>query len=100
MTPKTIFNKKNLTLKPKTLIMSVFFVISRKELTFLNMELNKDQIFLIAQEKIKEFKIDRIASLFGHLPIDIRTFYKCFPVGSERYNLLVELTNEYQKSEI
>ena len=64
------------------------------------MELNKDQIFEIAKEKINEFKIDRITNLFGHLPIDVRAFFKCFPVGSERYNFLIELTKSYEHSDI
>jgi len=63
------------------------------------MELNKEQIFNIAREKIIEFQIDRLTNLFGHLPIDIRAFFKCFPVGSERYNLLIELTKTYERSD-
>jgi hypothetical protein len=62
------------------------------------MELNKDEIFKIAREKIIEHKIDRITNLFGHLPIDVRAFFKCFPVGSERYILLIELTKAYERS--
>jgi len=62
------------------------------------MELNKDEIFSTAKEKINELKIDRLSNLFGHLPIDIRSFYKCFPVGSERHNALLKLTEQYQRS--
>jgi hypothetical protein len=64
------------------------------------MELNKEQIFEIAKEKIIEHKIDRITNLFGHLPIDVRAFFKCFPVGSERYNLLIALTKQYEFTDI
>ena len=64
------------------------------------MELNKEEIFTFAKEKINELKIDRLSNLFGHLPIDIRAFYKCFPVGSERHNVLIDLTKQYERSEV
>lgn len=64
------------------------------------MELNKDQLFEIAKHKIKEFEIDRITNLFGHLPIDIRSFFYCFPVGSKEYNELIELTKQNERLDI
>lgn len=64
------------------------------------MELNKDQIFEIAKAKIIEHKIDQIANLYNHLPIDIRAFYKCFPVSSERYNLLTALIQQHESTDI
>jgi hypothetical protein len=64
------------------------------------MELNKEQIFEIAKDKIIELKIDRITNLFGHLPIDVRAFFKCFPVGSERYTVLINLTKQYERTDI
>jgi len=64
------------------------------------MELNKDEILEVAKEVIQEKKIDRLTNLFGYLPIDIRSFYKCFPIGSEKHNLLIELIKDNEHSEI
>ena len=66
----------------------------------LYMKLNKDQIFKIAKAKILELEIDRITNLFSHLPIDIKSFYNCFPIGSDEYKTLKELTGRFERSDI